>query len=94
MSFVVHDYKCDHCELYERDQFVRRSEMYEIPCPECGENMRILPCIPKIDWDALAMGESASPEAIAHFERKHKEQAKLEERRKLEHGDYGKTPGS
>jgi hypothetical protein len=56
--------------------------------------MKRLPACPKIDWDALAKGDSASPEAIAHFDRKHKQQAAKEAKAKLDHGDYGKAPGS
>lgn len=94
MSFIVHDYLCDKCEVYELDQFVRRSEMHEVPCPECGENMRILPCAPNLDWDSLAMGANASPEAIRHWEKKRLDQKAREEKAYRENGDYGKRPGA
>ena len=94
MSFVVHDYKCHSCNIYELDAFVRRSEMHEVPCPECGGNMSILPCAPNLDWDSLAMGENPSPEALAHWQRKRKQQQVKEEKTKRDHGDYGKAPGA
>ena len=80
--FIKHDYKCFGCGHIELDVFLRRSEMHEYPCPECGDNMSILPCAPNLDWDALAMGSGASPEAVSHFERKRKQQ-KREEKQQL-----------
>lgn len=40
------------------------------------------------------MGESASPEAIKKFDKMRREQRDKESKTKLEHGDYGKAPGS
>lgn len=40
--------------------------------------MSILPCAPNLDWDSLAMGDSASPEAISHWEKKKAEKAEQE----------------
>lgn len=94
MSFIVHDYKCDECEDRLEDHFVRRSEMEKVPCPSCGNTMRILPCKTRVDWDSLARGDNASPEAIRHFERKRKQQAAKESKSMKEHGDRGRTPGS
>ena len=54
--------------------------MHEQSCPSCDNTMAILPCAPNIDWDTLAMGDSASPEAIAHFDRKHREKAAQEKK--------------
>lgn len=80
MSFIRHDYKCFFCLHTEPDMFVRKSEMHHQGCPNCGNNMSILPCAPKVDWDALAMGDSASPEAIRHWEKKKRQ--KLEQEKK------------
>lgn len=92
--FVTHDYKCHSCGHYEYDVFIKRSDMHAFACPECGETMTIKPSAPKIDWDALARGDNASPEAIRHFERKRAQQKSKEEKSMREHGDRGRTPGA
>lgn len=92
--YIVHDYKCGSCGTELANEFVRRDKMHEVPCPGCGDNMKILPCSPRIDWDALAKGNNASPEAIRHFERKRAQQKRYEEKHLKEHGDRGKAPGA
>lgn len=52
--------------------------MFHQTCPSCGNTMSILPCAPNLDWDSLAMGDSASPEAISHWEKKKAEKAEQE----------------
>jgi len=74
----VFDYKCDTC-LFAEERFVRDADD-EVLCRKCGNQARRMPCAPKLDWDALAKGDNASPEAIRHFERKRKQ--KLEQEQK------------
>lgn len=50
--------------------------------------------MPRIDRMGMALGEGATPTAIDHFERVHKERRAIEEKRFKEHGDYGPMPGS
>lgn len=95
MSFIVFDMKCRSCDHQVDDVFMRRSEVDDDrPCPVCGDNMVRLPPRPNLDWDALAMGESASPEAIRHWEKKRAARQKKEEKAKREHGDYGPASGA
>lgn len=94
MSYIVYDYTCPACTYKLDDHFVKRANMDSVECPECGENMRRLPSVPNLDWDSLAMGDSASPEAISHWERKHKQRKAQEAKSKAEHGDYGPAAGA
>jgi hypothetical protein len=94
MSLIVFDYTCTNCGNVESDKFVQRSEMDQVHCDECDYLMSRLPAAPHLDWDSLAMGSSASPEAIAHWVRKHQKQKAKEEKSLREHGDYGPRPGA
>lgn len=94
MSYVVFDMRCRSCDTRVDDVFMKRSEMDDQVCPECGDNMLRLPPRPNLDWDSLAMGESASPEAIRHWERKRKARQTKEEKSKRDHGDYGPAAGA
>jgi putative FmdB family regulatory protein len=92
---LVFDYVCPSCGTEVLNKFVAKDEKDSVECPSCGEkHMTRLPPIPRVDWDRLAMGDSASPEAISHFEKKRLKQREREKKAKDEHGDYGPRPGS
>ena len=95
MSFLVFDYRCSACGMLHKDKFVKSSEKELQPCDECKGTMTIVhteAC--NLDWDSLAMGDSASPEAIRHFDKKRIDRAAKESKTYREHGDYGVRPGS
>jgi len=90
---ILHDYRCVNCGLVQ-ERFVKYEEKH-ICCHTCGEIAdRVILKSPQPDWAGLAMGDSASPEAIDRFERNHKQQRDKEAKTFKEHGDYGPTPGS
>ena len=63
-------------------------------CGACGGvSHRVILRAAKPYWSRLAMGDSASPEAIDRFERMHKQQKAKEDKTYAEHGDYGPAPG-
>jgi hypothetical protein len=95
MSFLVFDYRCGGCGVLELGRFVRASEKDEQPCEGCKGSMTIVHTqAAHLDWDGLAKGSSASPEAIRHFHKKRKDRATKEGSTYREHGDYGKPAGS
>ena len=94
MSYLVFDAVCPNCGFNEDDMFFDKNHKDDTPCPECGEPLLRLPPNINLDWDSLAMGDSASPEAIAHFDRKHRKRAEKEAKTKKEHGDYGPAAGA
>jgi len=90
----TYEYTCPKC-AHECDIFAKVSERKNQECPECGnilEQRVRTPAQPH--WSSLAMGESASPEAIKKFDKMHRERAERERKTKQEHGDYGKAPGT
>jgi hypothetical protein len=93
MSWIVIDTECPDCGHRDEDM-IRRGSTDPLVCKACNGVTRRVPSAPKVDWDALAQGEGASPEAIRHFERKHKQQTEREKKIHAEHGDYGSRPGA
>lgn len=91
----TYNYVCEKCET-EEDRFILKiSERQEQKCGECGERLtQVIRQAPAPHWTSLAMGDSASPEAINKFEKMRREQRSKEEKSKREHGDYGKSPGA
>lgn len=90
---ILHDYRCTECGLVE-ERFVKVDDTI-IACNRCsGAAQRITLKAPNPDWAGLAMGSTASPEAINRFERVHKQQRDKEEKTFREHGDYGPAAGS
>lgn len=71
-----------------------KSDVFQLPCPKCGETAnRILSC-PRIDKTAMALQDGATETSLKHFERTHQQQKAKEEKSMREHGDYGKAPGA
>jgi len=92
MSRVLHDFKCPNGHIFED---LVDSETREQPCQECEElAKRVFLVAPKVDWLALGASAGASPEAIARFDKMHKEQKAKEERCLERNGDYGPRPGA
>lgn len=93
MSFIVIDTLCPHCGE-EEERFLARDTLDHIMCGFCGRDTKRKPSAPKVDWDSLAMGNDASPEAIRHWERKHRQIKEKETKEIKEHGSRTSTPGS
>jgi putative FmdB family regulatory protein len=90
----TYEYTCPNCG-HEQDVWCKVSERKDQPCEECGEilSQRVrTPAQPH--WTSLAMGSSASPEALKRFDKMRRQQAARESKTYAEHGDYGKAPGS
>lgn len=88
------EYTCPECGT-QFEAWCKVSERGDQRCPECdniGRQAVRTPAQPH--WSSLAMGSSASPEAIKKFESMRREQKTREEKSMREHGDYGKAPGS
>ena len=90
----TYNFTCPACG-HEEDIFCKVSERGSQSCGECGsETRQVIRQAPRPHWTSLAMGDSASPEAIKKFEKMRREQRAREERSMREHGDYGKSPGA
>ncbi len=95
MAFLVFDYKCPSCGHEEIGKVVKSHEKDDVNCPACSKDMmQRQVAAPNLDWDSLARGENASPEAIRHFNKKRKQQREKETKSMREHGDYGPRPGA
>lgn len=87
------EYDCPDCGK-EFDRWCKASERENQKC-ECGSTgKQVIRTAPVPHWTSLAMGSSASPEAIKRFDKMRREQANKESKTMKEHGDYGKAPGS
>jgi putative FmdB family regulatory protein len=82
----TYEYTCPACgEECERFLPLRDRENQE--CASCGSRLtQQVRTPPQPNWPALARGESASPEAIARFDRNHKKKAEQENKAIAEHG--------
>jgi len=90
---ILHDFRCEECGSVE-EHYCRVEDRMSI-CSEChGVSHRVILQTAKPHWSSLAMGESASPEAIARFDTMHKKQKAKEEKTYADHGDYGPAPGA
>jgi len=89
----LHDYECTKCGNVH-EHFVYGS-VENLECIDCGGlAKRVYLVAAKPHWAALAQGDSASPEAIARFDRVHRQQKAKEDKSFAEHGDYGPRPGA
>ncbi len=85
----TYDFKCPDCKQYF-DRYCKISEREETVhegCVSLAKQVMLTNC--SLNWTRLAMGHSASPEAISHFDKMHKDQAAKESKIMQEHGDYG-----
>lgn len=90
----TYEYKCPNCG-HEDDIWTTVSKRKDQVCSECGNaTTQVVRTPAQPHWTSLAMGESASPEAVKKFEKMRREQRQKEEKSYSNHGDYGKSPGS
>lgn len=88
------NFTCPDCGQ-EDDIFCKVSERGDQVCSACGTaTKQVIRQAPQPHWTSLAMGDSASPEAIKKFESMRRQQKDKETKSMREHGDYGKAPGS
>lgn len=89
----LHDFECAKCGSV-KEHFVY-GNVQQVDCLDCGGiAKKVFLVVAKPHWAALAQGDSASPEAIARFDRVHRQQKDKEDRSMREHGDYGPRPGA
>lgn len=81
----IYEYTCP--DGHEFEELRKVDDREECPCPVCDQTAKqVIRTPPRPNWAALAMGDSASPEAIRRFDRIHREQKAKEERIFREHG--------
>lgn len=69
-----------YCKISERETTVHEG------CVSTAKQVVRTNC--SLNWTALAMGGSASPEALNRFDKMRKDQVKKEEKTLKEHGTY------
>lgn len=89
-KLILYDFECPHCGVFE--DLVKSSE-HSVPCPKCHAPAKRLISPARINLLAMALSDSASPEAISHFEKVHRQRKAIEDRAFQEHGDYGTAAG-
>lgn len=82
------------CPVHGQFEDLVKVSTKTLPCPQCSRTSARLFPAPRIDMIGMATGEGATPTAIDHFDRIHRERRAIEEKRFAEHGDYGPMPGS
>lgn len=84
----TYEYTCPKCG-HEFERFCKLSERLDQKCGKCdniGRPQVRTPARP--NWTALAMGDSASPEAIKRFDKMHRDKKAKEDKAMREHGSY------
>ncbi len=80
------EFKCPDCDQYF-DRFCKIADREEVIHEGCEHTAKQVVRTPaKPIWSSLAMGDSASPEAINKFEKMHKQQADKENKAIADHG--------
>lgn len=80
------EFTCPACGE-EFDRWCKISERKSQQCASCGSiGVQQVRTPVKPHWTSLAMGDSASPEAIDHFDRMHRQKVEKEEKAIKEHG--------
>lgn len=81
------------CPTHGEFEELAKSDIKSLPCPKCSRtSVRQISAV-RIDKSAMALQNGASPTAIDHFDRLHRERRVIEERSYKEHGDYGTHAG-
>ena len=88
---ILHDFECTSCGKVT--EHLTTAGASHQPCECGGTAVKVILSAAKPHWSSLAMGDSASPEAIDRFERLHKQQRAKEAKAEENHGDYGPAPG-
>lgn len=92
MSKVLYDWECPSCgHTFEA---LASWDTRETTCPECMKTTKRVMPAPRIGLLQMGHRHDASPEAIDHFDKLHRQQRAIEERYEREHGDYGPAPGA
>jgi len=82
----TYEYTCETCET-DSEVWCSVRERKNQQCTACGGNLAKRIRTPaKPHWLNLAMGDSASPEAIDKFDKMHRDKAAKEEKSVREHG--------
>lgn len=82
----TYEYTCPACG-HEDDIWCKVSERKTQKCSECGETTNQVVRTPaQPHWTSLAMGDSASPEAIKKFDKMRREKKAVEDKKIADHG--------
>lgn len=87
----LYDFRCEPCRLTETE-FAKYDEVRN--CSQCGAAMHRLIGVPRISWLTQGAQKNASPEAIAHFDKIHRDRKAIEDKHYAENGDYGPAAGA
>lgn len=90
-KLMYFDFLCEGCKQQFEDMV--KPEEHQALCPNChAVGQRIISSV-RIDRSAIALTAGASPESIAHFDRIHQQQRKIEEKSYAEHRSYSSLSG-
>lgn len=90
-KLILFDFECPEHGVFEE---LVQPDIRQARCPRCDSAApRILSPV-RIDRMAMALQPGATESSIKHFERAHRQQKAIEDRKFRDHGDYGSQPGS
>lgn len=90
-KLILFDFEC---AKHGRFEDLAKPDVRQVPCPKCGRDAQRQISPVRIDRLRIATTAGASPESIAYFDRVHRQQKAIEDRKYDEHGDYGHRPGA
>ncbi len=90
-KLMMFEFSCPHCGQFED---LVKPDIRQAPCPRCKAPAERIISPVRIDRYAMALGVGATPTAIEHFDRIHRERRAIEDRAFERNGDYGVQAGS
>lgn len=82
----TYEYTCETCKE-ELEVFCKVSERENQQCATCSSSLvKQIRTPARPHWSSLAMGDSASPEAVSMFDKMHRDKAAIETKAIAEHG--------
>ena len=90
-KLILFDFECSEHGVFED---LAKPDQHQAPCPRCQSAAPRIISPVRIDRMAMALQPGATESSIKHFERAHRQQKAIEDRRHRDHGDYGSQPGS
>lgn len=90
MKLILYDFECP---VHGKFEDMVKSDIHQVPCPQCKAPASRLISPVKIDKLGMAVQDGASPTSIDYFERVHRQRKKIESATYEAHGDYGTHAG-
>lgn len=90
MKLILYDFRCKTCD-HKFDDMVK-SDVFQLPCPECGSEAKRLISTPRLD-PRMGLDPEGNPTMGDKWAKVREQRAKIEKKHYEEHGT-NMTPGA